>query len=82
MEEIVGAFFRGLAQGIGYFVGEVLCKYLFQYTGAVVLKILSVGSYPKDLDEESFDSISGTLMTLLGAAIWFGGLIYVVINYA
>ncbi len=76
MEEVVGAFFRGTVQAIGYIIGEVLCKYLLQYTGAVALKILSAGSYPKVLDEEPFDSISGTLMILLGLIIWISGFIY------
>ncbi|WP_432460850.1 hypothetical protein [Agarivorans sp. QJM3NY_25] len=82
MDEIFGGFFRGLAHGIGYFVGEVLCKYLFQYSGALVLKILSIGKYPQVLDEDPFDSFSSILMTILGAIIWIGGLVFLLSNYA
>jgi len=81
MEEIISAFFRGLVQGTGYFIGEILCKYLFQYTGAGVIKVLSLGSYPKVLDEEGFDSISGIYMTMLGAAVWIGVVVYLIVNY-
>tara|TARA_R110002012_G_scaffold291131_1_gene485427 strand:+ start:333 stop:581 length:249 start_codon:yes stop_codon:yes gene_type:complete len=81
VEGIFESFLGGIARGVGYLIGEILFGFVFYYTGALIWKALTFGSFPKRLDQDPFDFPSGIFCTLFGLSLYIGGFVYWAINY-
>lgn len=81
MEELLGGLFRGILQMFGYVIGQLLCVFLFQFTGAIFVRIFTLGKYPRQMDRDFGESLEGSFSMLLGGLIWFCIGLYLVLNF-
>ena len=81
MEFIVETILKGIVRSFIYVIFEIIIRFLFYYTAAISLRVLTLGKYPSYFHQEPYESPSSLLITAAGAIFYIFLLIHLISTY-